>query len=331
MKYLIIDDQHVLYRRMYADLFSDSRYDIEELQPFIKMNAVLERIRDIHFNLRINRHMELPFKEIWRPYYSLSAYSFKPDEKYCVLCLNGTLRNWFTPEYFKKFRKRHGNVRLVLILYDSLQSQAKNKHSGKITEYIRIFDQVFSFDKKDALENGFEYIYTTFSRPGSVFHEPRLHSHAYFIGMGMGRLELLQSVFQKITAFIDNCNFTIVGVDAKKQIKIPDVRYNLPVDYEEELQYAYNTDCIVEIVKEGQTGVTLRTCEAILFNKKLLTNNEALKTMPFWNERYMRIFHGPEDIDLDFMKKDMEIEYDYQGWFSPLNIIRILEKDRAGN
>jgi hypothetical protein len=91
--------------------------------------------------------------------------------------------------------------------------------------------------------------------------------------------------------------------------------------YDEELQMAYNTDCIVEVLKEGQSGISLRTCEAIAFNKKLITNNKSLLSMPFYDERYMRLFSCAEDIDIDFIKEKIDVKYDDTDYFSPLRIL----------
>ena len=102
------------------------------------------------------------------------------------------------------------------------------------------------------------------------------------------------------------------------------IKYNKRLSYKEALQYSYNSNCIVEIVREGQTGVSLRTCEAIIFNKKLITNNAELANMPFYDSRFMRIFNRPEEIDINFIKSDIDVNYEYSGYFSPLIIIEKL-------
>ena len=114
----------------------------------------------------------------------------------------------------------------------------------------------------------------------------------------MGRLQILQKTFERITSEVDGCKFYIAGVKKEQQKTITGVQYNVTMPYAEELQMAYNTECIVEIVKEGQTGVSLRTCEAIAFYKKLLTNNQSLLQMPFYDKRYMQVFAEPDLLRL---------------------------------
>lgn len=325
MKILVVDDEHELYKRMFSDLFKETAYDIEEI-PRMKIPVWLKPAYKMHFNDRINRHLWLPFKNIWNIFYTLHKYSFDDRETYYVLFMNGSLKYHFSRQYLKRLKSQHSNVKLVMILYDSFSNPTAKRSIRMIPE----FDYVFSFDQGDCEKHGFERIYSTFSRPNFVREDECKKSKAFFIGYGIGRLQILQKTFEKISSEVDGCKFYIAGVKENQQKPIIGVQYNVTMPYAEELQMAYNTDCIVEIVKKGQTGVSLRTCEAIAFNKKLLTNNVNLKNMPFYDERYMKVFSNPDDIDLDFVKNEIRVEYEDSDYFSPVKIIdRLAEIDKA--
>lgn len=321
MKYLIIDDEHELYKRMFADLFYQNKYSIEEI-PRVKVPKILKPIYRLHFNERVNSHLILPLKEVWAQFYELYHYHFDSNEEYVVIFLNGSLRFHFDRNHLKEFKQTHRNVKLVMIMYDSYINPA----AQRAISFIPLFDTVFSFDELDCKMHGFEHIYSTFSYPNFVKEDGSKHSNAFFIGFGAGRLEMLRTAFQKITQKVDNCKFYIAGVKKEDIIDIKDVVYNQTMSYDEELQMAYNTDCIVEIVKEGQTGISLRTCEAIAFNKKLLTNNVKLKEMPFYNQKYMSVFEKVEDIDINFIQDKIKVTYEDTQCFSPLKIIEKLER-----
>jgi len=47
--------------------------------------------------------------------------------------------------------------------------------------------------------------------------------------------------------------------------------------YEENLEYIKRSKCLLEIMQEGGNGYILRTCEAVAYNKKIITNNKILK------------------------------------------------------
>lgn len=316
MKILVIDDEHELYKRMFSDLFKETKYNIKEI-PRMTIPSILKPIYAVHFSDRINRHLWLPLKSIWNGFYALHKYPFDEKETYYVLFMNGSLKYHFSRKYLKKLKGEHPNVKLVMILYDSFSNPTAQRAIGMIPD----FDYVFSFDQGDCEKHGFERIYSTFSKPDLVETDDNKKSTAFFIGYGIGRLQILQKTFERITSEVDGCKFYIAGVKEEQQKVIPGVQYNVTMPYAEELQMAYNTDCIVEIVKEGQTGVSLRTCEAIAFNKKLLTNNQSLLQMPFYDKRYMQVFKEPDEIDVNFIKTKMDIHYDDTDYFSPVKII----------
>ena len=97
------------------------------------------------------------------------------------------------------------------------------------------------------------------------------------------------------------------------------------MSYKEELQMAYNTDCVLEVLREGANGISLRASEAILFGKKLITNCQNIKSMPFYDPRFIRVFSGPEEIDTDFICKQIDVEYHNYECLSPLNLLERIE------
>lgn len=326
-KYLIINDEHELYDVMYADLYRTNEYDIEEISRFIPMPSVLEKIRSIHFDDRINRHLWLPGKCIWNRWYMLDRYPYDVEEQYWVLFLNGTLRNYYSASYLRRFKQRHANVRLAMVMYDSYS----NKHASRAIELMPLFDKVFSFDELDCRKHGLEFFYATMSKPSFIKYDESFHNGAFFVGAAEGRLPLMEKCFSTIAQVAPNCRFNVVGVPREDQ-RCRYINYNAGMSYKTALQYSYNSDLIVEILRDGQTGVSLRTCEAILFNKKLLTNNEHIKEMPFYDPRFMSVFKTGDDIDLDFVRKPMDVKYPDDTWFSPLRIIQQLDKEsKCGN
>lgn len=322
MKFIIIDDEHELYKNMYADIIHGQYGDIVEVSNFQELPKVLKMLEKILYNRRLNRHIKVPFKGKYNRYYTLSSYTFDPKEKYWIIMLNGTLCSYYSEEFLQNLKREHHNVKLAMVLYDDFA----NRSAQRAISMIPVFDKVFSFDEQNAREYGLEYIYSTFSIPNDLKLDEKYKSNAFFIGNGADREQDLNETLSYIAQNVKDCKFGIVGV---KQEKYKDlIAYNSPISYREELLYAYNTNCIVEIVKQGQSGITLRTCEAIVFNKKLLTNNANIKKQPFYNSEYMSVFENIEDMDINFITKDLPVDYEYDGYFSPMKIIDLLEKER---
>lgn len=320
MKFLIIDDENELYEVMYADLFKCQKYDIEEISKFVAMPKVLEIFRKIIFDDRINRHFWIPGKKVWNKLYSLSSYYFDKNETYWVIFLNGTLRNYYSKEYLKFVKDKHSNVKLAMVMYDSYS----NSSAQRAIDMIPVFDMVFSFDKGDCERHGLKYIYSTFSKPDFVSENKNYENKAFFVGAAVNRLDSLHEFLYKIASNVEGCEFRIAGVRKGKQLFPKHIKYNQRLAYNEALQYAYNSDCIVEIVRKGQSGVSLRTCEAVSFNKKLITNNSNVVTLPFYDSKYIKVVNQPEDIDVEFIRKQIDINYNCGDIFSPVKIIEIL-------
>lgn len=323
MKFLIVDDEHELYKSMFADILNNNCEGIEEISNFSNLPIMWKTLKKVLFNRRLNRHVKVPFKARYDKYYTLSSYEFDHNEEYWIIMLNGTLCSYYSEQYLTDFKKKHNNVKLAMVLYDSFS----NRSAQRAISMIPIFDKVFTFDERDAREHGLQFIYSTFSTPGYLTLDTRYRSNAFFIGRGADREEELNQALSYIASNVENCKFGIVGVKNKKYKKL--IEYNKPISYKQELMYAFNTNCIIEIVKKGQTGVTLRTCEAIVFNKKLVTNNSNIKYMPFYNPKYISVFENPKDIDIAFIKCDMNVDYKYDGCFSPMKLIELLSKERT--
>lgn len=85
--------------------------------------------------------------------------------------------------------------------------------------------------------------------------------------------------------------------------------------YEVVLKRTLEANCVLEIVRPGQVGFTLRTFEAVVYNKKLLTNNEHIKEFQFYNPSYMKVFKSVEDIDWKWVKERNAVNYHYKGDF----------------
>lgn len=84
---------------------------------------------------------------------------------------------------------------------------------------------------------------------------------------------------------------------------------------------------ILEVVQKGQKAQTARYYEAVCANKKLLTNNHYIKELPFYDERYMKVFDDFSNIDIEWIKRREKIAYGYNGEFSPVKILDVIGKN----
>jgi len=98
--------------------------------------------------------------------------------------------------------------------------------------------------------------------------------------------------------------------------------------YNEMLYYTVNSKCILEVNQGGAVGYTSRFLEAVMYNKKLLTNNCSIQKSAFFSPEYIQCFSKVEEINLAFISEDLlQVDYGYQGEFSPLHLIEKIENE----
>jgi hypothetical protein len=85
----------------------------------------------------------------------------------------------------------------------------------------------------------------------------------------------------------------------------PSQNYSSYLTYLENLQNVIASRCVVDIVQDGQYGLTIRVFEAAVYQKKLLTNNKTILETDLYNKNNVFIldYDDIETID-DFMQKE---------------------------
>lgn len=317
-KIIVVDDENQLYTQMFADLWD---MDGVEQIPRISIPKFIRLLYKAHFSTKVNSIIELPFKNVWERFYVLGKYDFKPDENYIVVILNGALKNHFSMDYLKKIKSKHSNIKYALIFFDVYKQD--DYHNGMD---FNLFDKILSFDKQDCLKYGFTYIPQgqVFSMPKNLSLSKDKQTELFFVGMGAGRYDILNETARKLEGKVDY-KIHVVGTPKDKQVSGTHIIYNEAVSYEDEMEFVYNTNTVLDVAKEGQSGITLRVCEALLFNKKILTNNETIRQMPFYNPLYIYIYKEAKDIDISFIKDKREVNYGLdKDYFSPKRVIELL-------
>lgn len=252
----------------------------------------------------------------------------KQYEHVNVLFLNTTFR--YPAGVLKAYKEQSPNIRYVLFYFDNLRNAAAN-YANYLREHA-IFDVVYTFDEWEAKNNGFVFWRTPYSaRPELLGRIPR--KDMYFSGRSSGRYAILHTLSQ-----------AGIGHDAKLEMdvcltppdNVNDFSQSSPtfrlhsrgelMTYETVLEKTLEARCILDVVCRPDAGLSLRAYEAVVYNRKLLTNNPSILTFPFYDPRYMHYFQSAEDIDWDWVKEDTAVDYHYNGEFSPVNLLKDAEK-----
>jgi hypothetical protein len=198
-------------------------------------------------------------------------------------------------------------------------------HSWEFTTNLQYFDIAFSFDKKDALSHGIFF----FEEPFSIYNIKKdplvLESDVTFIGSAKDRLKDILCVYDILRKNGLICDFHITGVEKQEQVYPDKISYNKRLTFFQVLQHVISSKCILEIVQKNENSPTTRISEAIAYGKKLLSNCSELMEKPYYNPSYISIFNDPNDIDINFLKRNIKsIDYSYIENLSPLNLTKAI-------
>jgi hypothetical protein len=161
----------------------------------------------------------------------------------------------------------------------------------RMTAYKRDY-RLFTFDRDDAAQYGLRYKDQVYClNQGET--QAAIKYDFYFAGFNKNREHVLNDL-QRALEKNYTCHFVIK----------PDRLHFADFDYQENLRNVLESRCIVDIVKEGQTGLTIRVMESVFYHKKLLTNNAEILNSDLYHENNVFILGRDRIEDLDsFMEK----------------------------
>lgn len=256
--------------------------------------------------------------------------NYQKYDKFYLIYLNSSFI-FSKPPYrtLMSLKSKYKKLKFILFYIDIIKSP-QSRHAN----YLRqkgLFDIVYTIDKDDALETGLPLWNTPYSKIPNADTVVGQQSDVYFCGGRKNRAPLISEFYKKGNKYGLEVNMDVIyNVDDFNYYE--DIQNSLKlhkegnyISYEEVLENTLNTHCILDIVQAGQKALTLRPYEAVVYNKKLLTNNPSILDFKYYDHRYMKYFKTIEDIDWEWLKEEVSVDYQYSNDFSP---ILLLEKIR---
>ena len=314
-----------LNERIFDGFYDETARDRIDIIPvYRKMQTRLgTNLQRLFLSPKINRFVHMPLRN---RFHSIEDYSYKDEIDYCMIVPTMSLLRWELYE-ISRFKEKHSNVKLVLLILDSLHASSKHIPYIKNKIFSDVWDLVVTYDKYDAAEYGFLWLGYTYYPQCQKLPYIEGQSDAFYLGFNKGkRTELIGEVYLLLKSNGVDCDFRIVADKNEEGEIVPGLsitkeRYK----YSEVAAMANNTNCIIEVLMDGQKSQSYRYFEALTYNKKLLTNNKNVYTLPYYDERYMKCFEKVEDIDPNWVKKRESIDYGYKGEFSQIRLLDFLE------
>lgn len=224
--------------------------------------------------------------------------------------------------YFLSWIKKKYDVKLVLVLRNMIKNKKHPGVCGKSIEQLKKeFDLIVTDEELDAQLYGFLFLPDPFST--ITEKKAKIKYDLCFIGGDKGRAELVSEIAKQ--AQKENVTYNIKIVDNER--KKDNLQHTSYLPYTDIIKQDMQANCILEILQPGQNSCTLRLQEAVCLGKKLLTNNQGVKEERYYVPKYVQVFDSVNEIDWNFVKERMTVDYSYQGEYSPVAFIRRIEKE----
>lgn len=249
---------------------------------------------------------------IWDSKYALTHCDFENNDVNYVVIFNSALLHYYSKEYFLRLKKRY-HIKLILYIIDPMPDGLWSE----IQAVQEVFDMILTMHPYNCRKYGFPYLPYIYAKPkmNGNYGEVK-ETNLFYCGVAnVYREKVIREIMLQCEERDIPFDFWLKPFD-NAAIEDVNVHYS-EMPYEENVWRILHSKCILEIMHEGYEGITQRYLEAIVYNKKLLTNNAEIKSLPYYSPKYMQYFHDVEDIDWQWFMDDTEVDYSYQGDFSP--------------
>lgn len=311
------------YRHAYYELTQYS--DVRVYYGFRPNNPLMRFLHKIHHSLKLNHYLHLPFKQLWfKTYYKLD---FENSSKLCFVFDARLLEFDYARTFCNYLRSQHKDAYFVCYYQDLIKTSTPEAKPNSLRDK---FDLIVSYDKRDAALYNIDYHPTTYSANVVDDNEGIEPCDVYFLGAAKNRLHDIIDTYCLLTNIGLKCDFYVTMPDGMEQINLKGIHYIKNMSYEKNLQHIKKSKFILELQQKDAIGPTLRTWEAICYDKFLITNNTDIKNTNFYDNKFIILINN-DDIDFSCIDKNITYVNQLKEYINPRNFLNFLifklEKD----
>lgn len=197
----------------------------------------------------------------------------------------------------------------------------------------KLIDVWGSYDEEEAKKYHFDFFYPEIESMISFPHEDLTPTcDVFFAGAAKKRLPKLLEAYDFLTDHGLRCHFIIMDAKTTEADMREGIEYTHElIPYREMLLRSIRCKCMLEINQDGAVGMTSRFLEAVMYNKKLITNSQPVKDSPFYRPEYIKLYDNITEIDPSFVLDDTPVDYGYNNEFSPIGLIEHIDNVISSN
>lgn len=316
--YIIVGSDADYHKVSYSEL--NGRDDAVYLwKPLITDNFFVNSVYRIHTSPHINKYVKVPFQKLWNGL--ICNVKFSESKPICYLIFAGRKKE-IDNGLIEYLRKKDPTCKIVIFYQDMVKR-------SKLPDVDRLkgnSDLILSFDQSDVEEYGLIYYPLVYSEVDIPEDANIAQSDVYFVGKAKDRLDRIIAAYEKFRNADMKCDFHIIGVDEKDRKYADEIVYQEQMPYMENLQRIHSCKCMLEVMQQGGHGYTLRYCEAIMYDKAIITDNPEVKNAPFFNASLIQHFENPENIEVAFVNNIPEHpDYHFKKNLSPVRLLEFID------
>ena len=254
-----------------------------------------ERASNAISKIFLNRNI----KHIKRQEYVLNTLEkLGPQDQ--ILVLNPHTLDYKTIKQIKSYTPY-----LISYLYDNLER-------FPVEEKLELFDKIYSFEDKDVKKYGFEKITNYNYLSEQPIQAEEIENDLFYItSYDKRRIKLLRKLAARLSTLQVRSKIIVVG----KQIWKEKLRNFIlrptgssliefrkkPINNETILEEYKKSKVIIDLMREGQAGLSFRIFEAMALGKKIITDNQSIQTYDFYRpENFLIVNDDLSNIENQF-------------------------------
>ena len=215
----------------------------------------------------------------------------------------------------------HKSKNSVLLLWDSLAKIPVD------VEVIKKFDNVFSFDSDDCLNNGFEKIHN-FHFASLFEEEDSLEYDAIYLGTIDDRIADLQLLMKYLTTNDKRVHAFLHRPKERKFQMFENVTIlRKIVPFRKADLFSRKSKIVIDLAHKNQDGLSFRFFEAMILKKKVITTNQTVRNFDFYSSDNIHVIDDIENISIPEsffqnpykqLSSDIVAKYSAETWVNTL-------------
>lgn len=237
----------------------------------------------------------------------------------------------FNARYQRLIAQEVKNKKVRVFLWDCLSEYFfdEKKARRKAERMLKYGLSLYTYSPIDAMQFGFKLIPQIYTSIDASNGNNIEHTDILFVGKDRRRYKTIISIIEQIK--FEGIAHRICLMQGKRDKVIDYLKpYYISerISYTDMLDMVKASSCILEVIRGDNSGWTLRTMEALMYDKKLITTNRHIVDAPFYNPSNIYIW-GEESRNItsflsephQYVPEEIKRQYYFENW------IRFFDED----